>query len=720
MVRGPIRAGASLAIFAAAVAGPAEAATPRVSGPPAGGDVLSEITVTAARRESNLQTTPVTVSAIDGSALQANVASRLEQIADFVPNLYLTDGVANQSTLAVNLRGHGEAAGGVATSESPVAFYVDDVYQARLSAANIELVDVERIEVLRGPQGTLFGRNSMAGAVNVVLHRPTDTAEARVVASVGNYDEYKVKGMVSGPVASGLSGAVAAVYADRGRGYKHNVATAQRADTASLNGVRGSLRADVGEWQLRATAHWSDADNDGFVPTGLDPRTLQPLYGDIYTVSLPAPSIGRTTHRGGAVHVDGPVGGVQGRIVSAYSEVDDEFRFDISGGIRAPTGAFVPGYDRASLSAQSQWSHEFQLRSETGSPVQWIGGLFYFTEDVWQTVGNRIYSPATGAIVTGPETTYRGTTESYAAYGQVDWPFATHWTLTLGGRYTREDKSIAGTIGTAPFANTTDYSSFNPKLGVSFAAADNVFLYASVSTGFRAGGFNGFGGTIPAVSTPFGAEKVRAYEVGAKTTWLDRRARLNAAVYRNDYRDLQSNAPNANGTFVTQNALDVRDSGVELEFTGRLTDALELTIAAGYQHQDFLMIRPGTVFATSGARHTTNVAPYSGAVGMNYRVPAGVRGADFRAAANLVLRGTSYASNDNNAVSENSKLSRVNASIGFVSADDVWSITLSGRNLTNQEDWSNGIDLRAFLGTGIRQAMEPRTWSLEFGYRYGN
>jgi iron complex outermembrane receptor protein len=291
--------------------------------------------------------------------------------------------------------------------------------------------------------------------------------------------------------------------------------------------------------------------------------------------------------------------------------------------------------------------------------VQWIGGLFYFTEDVWQTVGNRIYSPATGAIVTGPETTYRGTTESYAAYGQVDWPFATHWTLTLGGRYTREDKSIAGTIGTAPFANTTDYSSFNPKLGVSFAAADNVFLYASVSTGFRAGGFNGFGGTIPAVSTPFGAEKVRAYEVGAKTTWLDRRARLNAAVYRNDYRDLQSNAPNANGTFVTQNALDVRDSGVELEFTGRLTDALELTIAAGYQHQDFLMIRPGTVFATSGARHTTNVAPYSGAVGMNYRVPAGVRGADFRAAANLVLRGTSYASNDNNAVSENSNRLRV-------------------------------------------------------------
>lgn len=682
-------------------------------------DGLAEVTVSASRRESNLQTTPITVSAIGANELESQGASRVEQLADFVPNLYLTDGISNQSTLTVSLRGHGEAGGGVATSESPVAFYVDEVYQARLSVANAEFVDIERIEVLRGPQGALFGRNSMSGAIHMVTREPSATPEARVVASVGSYDEVKVKAGLSGPVAGAVTGSLAAVYTDRDEGYKHNVVTGERVDTASVKGVRGSLKGDWGRWSVRATGSWSDADNDGFVPTGIDPVTRQPLFGSFYNIALASPTYGTTTQQGGSLHINGDFGAVQAKLISAYSEIEDAFRFDISGGLQRPTGEFVPGYDRAASYDQNQWTHELQFRSSVGSRLQWIGGLYYFTEDVGQTVQDHVYLSFLDAVVPFDPTTYVGTTKSYAAYGQLDWEIADRWTLTLGGRQTREDKEIAGVVGTTQFRSVTDYSSFDPKLGVSFAASDQMFWYGTVSKGFRAGGFNGFGGTVSAVSTPFGEETVRAYEVGVKSTLADRRVRLNVALFLNDYEDLQSPVLES-GAIITENAVDVRDQGAEFELTALLTEQLELSVAGGYQEQDFRRVEPGTVVAISGAKETANVPSYSGALGLRYTQPLGSEGLQLRSGATLTLRDKSYASNDNDPISENSKVSRVNAFVGISGRDDVWSLTLSGRNLTDEVDWVNGLSLVGFLGTGIRQAMEPRTWALEFGYRYGN
>ncbi len=256
-----MRASASFAVVAAL-------ASPGHAQEASGG--LQEIVVTARRREQNLQTTPVSVTAFGTEQLDKLPVTRIEDMQSYVPNFYMSRGTSNPSTLNVTPRGTGEGGAGFATSEPPVAFYLDDVYQARLAATHMEFADIERIEVLRGPQGTLFGRNSMSGAVNVITRAPGN----------GSYDEYKLKGVISGPViADRLAASLSVAKTDQGQ------------DKLGFEGARVNLRwLGSDKLDARLIAYYSDAENDGFVPTAISPTTLRPLTGDYFKVQLASPS----------------------------------------------------------------------------------------------------------------------------------------------------------------------------------------------------------------------------------------------------------------------------------------------------------------------------------------------------------------------------------------------------------------------------------------------
>ncbi len=211
-----------------------------------------------------------------------------------------------------------------------------------------------------------------------------------------------------------------------------------------------------------------------------------------------------------------------------------------------------------------------------------------------------------------------------------------------------------------------------------------MFLYGSAGRGFKSGGYNGGGGSVIGISTPFGAEKVTSYEVGAKTEWLERRLRLNSALYFSQYTDLQG-AVIVPGTLniITENAIDLDNYGLELELTAAATDRLQ-------------------VFAM---------------LGFNYTVPVAGSGGRFSFGADYNYRDRFYSSPDNNIYSEASAQSRVNAFLGYASADQRWTLRLEGRNLTDEVDWVNGLDLVSFLGAAIRHTLEPRVRAVSARYR---
>ena len=572
---------------------------------------LEEIVVTAERREENLQTTPVAVTAFTADQLERRQVTRTEYLQDFVPNLYMTNGVNSPSTLSVVLRGLGEGGGGIATSEPPIAFYVDDIYQARLSATNSEFSDIERVEVLRGPQGTLFGRNSMTGAVNVITRTPGDDTYVNAEVSYGNYETATLKAAAGGALSPGnMAASLAVVFREQGEGYKDNIATGEDIDHQDYFGIRGKLHHyGSGNFDAVLTGYFNDVENDGFVATAIDIATLQPVTGDYFVVQSPVDTFGDSEQYGASFRFTYDFGGATLKSITGYSKLDDGWRFDLGGGTEFMPGDFRGVFDRTSQIDQDQWTQEVQLYGTAmDDRLDWIVGAYYFTEESAQTFTDFFFLSFLGFAIPLPVTDYLMDTESYAVYGQFDYAVTDRISLIIGARYTDEDKKIAG-VKAVPFADETSYSSFTPKFGLEYEMNDDTFLYATVGKGFKAGGYQGLAGSAETLATPFDEEFLWAYEVGAKLDLLDDRVRLNTSVYFNDVTDLQGAVldPRFPGNAVTQNAIDVEYVGLETELTALVSDELTLTGVLGFQDEKFTRIDPNAVVFGSGATRSGGV-----------------------------------------------------------------------------------------------------------------
>jgi iron complex outermembrane recepter protein len=595
--------------FALAAAGPAFAADAPAAGATAAAadSALAEVVVTAERRETNLQQTPIAISVVGATELADRHVESLINLGDgAIPSLRIATFEARQSALTVGIRGIVPFDANQTARDQGVGVYIDGVYLGRQQGLNAALFDVERIEVLRGPQGTLFGRNTEGGALSIVTKAPTGEFGGRVTAGVGNFGSYNTELHQDFQEFSHIAVKVDALIQHQGPTTKNPMNGQAGWNQYDRKGGRVSaLFTPTDAFSAQVSADYAKDDNTPFFsqlvsynPDGKRVRTLAellagPAAAPAGTINPLAPLV--------KVHTDrqtvSDIGTVQQPSVDETGGASVVLKYKVSPDLelRSITAAravgtnqwdnsgiesrnvFAPNtnFGRYSLSDlyQRQISQEFQAVGNIGDAFTYVGGVYYFKEhakesaatpftNLWNADGTAFtirssYGTSKAAAATagweyGTRFISRAShadAESYAAYGQGTYTPASIQALhlTVGGRFTNDKRN--GTLyvvnGKATNFNFNyNKSRFDPMVNVAYDAADGINLYAKYSTGYRAGGANDRSATFQA----FDAEEVKAYEVGAKMDLLDRRLRVNLAAYAMDRKNSQIDFDNVDTT----------------------------------------------------------------------------------------------------------------------------------------------------------------------------
>jgi iron complex outermembrane recepter protein len=571
---------------------------------------LEEIMVTAQKRSESLQDVPIAISAVSGENMRSNGVMKLEHIAPSIPNLHIGEAFATDSMF---IRGVGS---GINFGfEQAVGQVVDGFFYGRSRFGRVAFLDIERVEVLKGPQGALIGKNTSGGAINITTAKPTDEFFGWVSAGYETMADkgYTVEGVVSGALSDSVK-ARFAIRTDNRDGYIENTFT-------------GKDDPNVNDTVARLITLWEPTDDM-----------------DI-TVSY---SHGEMTHEGRNVEISKCGQSYRDRLAAAglgaleNCKVDfkhssdarrpaigpgtfetQDTQFDITNlTLNTETGlgtfSSLTGYanydyideqdgERGPLSERAldfaedytQWSQEFRLTSFGDSAINYITGLFYQNIDHETLLAVHLYGPSTSINLLADQNT-----ETYAAFGQVTWSINENIDITLGARYTKEEKDVNLIQDpTVLFDRTTptsatgfvshdvtkkrDESNFSPTLNVTWRPSDDTMMYASVRKGFKGGGFDHWlqGDQASAESLgEFEEEKVTHYELGAKLTLADGAAQLNTALFRSEFDGLQtSNLIDATtAAFAVGNAATAITQGIESDLKWRITESLTLTAMGAY------------------------------------------------------------------------------------------------------------------------------------------
>ena len=570
---------------------------------------LQEVIVTAQRREERLQEVPIAVSAFGSEQLQSRGISNISELGSLAPNVQISTATADNTGAQLSIRGAAEINPALFWDPT-VGIYLDGVYIGKTLGSVFDLVDLERIEVLRGPQGTLYGRNTLAGAINLVTRPPSGEFSAQAAVTSGNYNLRVIESSVDLPQIG------IAKISIGGRGEWRDGTTQTTAgssvsqlDTRDQSGARLALDLDFRD-DLRAAYRfdYSDADQQpqNSYLLRADIPGLAPYVSSsrLTTVSIDGPSFERSKVNGHSLTLSWQVNSDNTlKSISAYRSLQWDDALDLD-------GSPIPIADTSRLSTYHSLSQELQLVGHTGR-LAYVGGLYYFKDDGF-TNNPQTYFDGTFNF----NSTYGFSTRAGSGYGQVDFAATDALTLTAGGRYTQERKGIDRQLGVnfapdAPFitlipAGTTaaqTFSATTPLLSIAYKLSTSINAYAKYAEGFKSGGFNGeFGDTglppdprglgSPAVvaaniaetRTPFNPEKVRSFELGLKATLDQGRLQLNTAVFQNNTRDLQLSIFQATGaaSSIITNAGKATTRGVELDGLWRPVDALRLQVGYGY------------------------------------------------------------------------------------------------------------------------------------------
>ncbi len=585
---------------------------------------IDDVVVTAQRREQNLQDVPVAVTAFTETQLEIAQVEDTTDLVRVTPSL--TGGLNTGTGGAVSyfIRGLGSTEQ-VASFDVPVATYVDEVYVARQIANNITLLDVDRIEVLRGPQGTLFGRNTTGGAISITTRKPDQDFRGTLDASYGSFDRYTLRGAISGPLTDQLAAGVTLLKIGDD-GYSESLVTGETLNGEDTWGVRGALRFQPNAaWDWNISADYVEQEkttigvnpvdpeytsrtglrvgecDDGAIESFLNDRRGNCARTKVSTV------ISNLTHDMGWASLSW---------IAGYIQTTQDFSIDFGlGGSPSAFGGFTISNDVET----SQWTQELKLVGETGR-LNWVAGLFYLDEDnsTYQVDTFATTPTATAALILG-DRLLDNTTQSFAVYAQGDFALTDALTFTLGGRYTEEDKEIAffdrtrasypagfipatgattvrpttANLIAAGIPTTQNVSKFTPRVAVQYDLNDDMMFFLSATNGFKSGGWNARG-TTAATNSAFGPETAWSYEVGMRSDLLDDSLRLNLTAYRLDVEDLQllSGQPRAGGgiDFVTRNAGGLEAVGIEAEVTWRPTESMEVFASGSVATRDYVDI----------------------------------------------------------------------------------------------------------------------------------
>ncbi len=765
--------------------------------------VIEEISVTAQKRSENVQDVPIAITAFSSSSLKKKGLTNIAQIGDFTPNVEI-DGTSSFSgstqVLSAFIRGIGQA--DFAFNLDPgVGIYVDGVYYARTFGAVVDLLDLERIEVLKGPQGTLFGRNTIGGAISIITRRPEEDFSVRGELTVGRFNRVDVRGSVDFPLVEGKLLSQISFSSKTRNGYHDNALWPGRYVTDARKFVLPdrTFNSEAGgenTQNIRAKLEWRGSENLTVLVSGdythvneqATPSVLlavNPGLLDVYNACITTPAaalIGGpleticTSPRavvGGAlagVNVDGdpsndrlvfddtlitgeidrsyPAGAnyskanafglsvtvdwdiwdnISLKSITAFRDLDAQFAQDVD-------GTAVTMGDHAFDTSQWQVSQELQLTgSSFANSLEWVLGLYAFHEE-----GDLTDFPAfAGGLlqIVGPN---EFNTEAYAAFGHAKYAVTDRLGVTLGMRYTIENKeffgaqrdlnSLAFKLGFPIFlhpdpADTTLYfpSTLNKKnfynlsfkAGLEYFFMEDVLTYFSFSQGYKSGGWT-TRATVPILEAPsFNEETADTFELGLKGEFFDHRLQTNAALFFTMYDDLQVTVQDGISP-VTENAATSEIKGIELEFQSLVTDYLSINGAVGYIDAEYTKLDPGTSLSKDFL--FLNTPKWSASLTGEYTVP-------LSSGASVILHmDWSYKSrvaNDGENTPEliADPVNLIGALIRYEEPKGRWSASVGGRNLTDKRYIVAGQN-QSGVGYIGGTYSRPREWYLSFNFQF--
>lgn len=579
---------------------------------------FEEIIVTARKRAENLQEVPIAVTALQGDDLLKSGIDSQRQLAMMVPNVSVN---VNASFVAPYIRGVGTQYANPGLEPS-VATYFNDLYISRPSAGMMSFADIERVEVLKGPQGTLYGRNTTGGAIRVITKAPTHEFQSGIGLSAGNYGKLGVDGYVSGPLSDNVRGRFAAQYEERD-GWVDNIAGGPDMDDRELGMVLGTLDWDVSE-QLSAKliVDWtdkSDRESVHFQPLfGTGPEQTGAVFGGISTdehdeysgnvqINSSDDYSSNLEAGGGELRLDYEFDSFTLSSITGYRYVKFE-------GVADLDGTSLPLFNANTVADETEsYSQEFQAVSSDVGKLNWIVGMFLYKEEASDNFGlGGMFIETSPGLFPGAFIGGDGDidVESYAPYGQVSYDITDEWEVLLGLRYTDEKKEVANdfyvaatrdsTIPLKPYAAVVptpdadfDYQEPTVKLQATWRPSDGVMLYASYSDGLKSGGFN-MPSPSPNPVTPVDNETIESYELGWKTQF--ERIRFNGAIFHYELEDLQLQVTDLGGGITSvRNAGSAEVDGVEADVAFIVTDNFQLDGGIGYQETEFGSVPNGQI-----------------------------------------------------------------------------------------------------------------------------
>ena len=594
---------------------------------------IEEIVVTATKRETGLQETPIAITAMNREELRKLGFADPSDLPSQTPNLQINS-INGQSKPSVYLRGIGTN-DFTTVAPSSVGFYVDEVYQGMQSAQLFQLYDLERIEVLRGPQGTLYGRNTTGGGINFNSIRPGDEAEGNFSATYGNFDSWNVQGGVTMPLDDTLSIRISGIYRDQGplevNKFRGNTDENVRRFKTHAGRVGINFKPmDWQEWYLKIHGGKYTGDGPRYhfkrvpAPSGPGyPDVILPpfLRSALGVTPFPYTEAGNDWHESSSstaqdeeIETFGAslIGNIDLNFatlttITGYETVDAYTTFDGDGG---PLAALIIVQDDKG----SQFSQELRLTSDIDGPFSWILGAYYYEEDI-DVDNTRVINEFNPAPTLPPghpaffsrqlilRQPYTQDSESYAVFGNVSYSFIDRASITAGVRYTEDKKELlfntflaqrAGLPFDIPLIRNAvrdeSWDDFTWSVVLDYAFSEDIYGYASYNRGFRSGGFNAAANFREVDLTTVDPENVDAFEVGLKTSMMDNRVTLNTAFFYNDFTDLQvfrfvtppGAPPGSIPAGRLSNAGSATSYGVEWELKTNLVEGLFINFAGSY------------------------------------------------------------------------------------------------------------------------------------------
>jgi len=735
---------------------------------------LEEVFVSAQRRTESLQVVPISVTAISGDRIREGGIMNIADVALETPNFTFTQ--FNVGEPQYYIRGIGNT-NDSAGSDPAVATFIDDVYIGRTGGTSTDLFDLDRVEVIRGPHGTLFGKNVVGGAISIYTNRPSPEFESRLGLTVGNYDQYMLRGLVNGRMTDNLSGKFSFSKQVRD-GYVDNVVDDLVYHDADNTSMRGQmLWTPSDEVDVLFGLDYSKDDLNGNCrnvnnlelndPFGVAQAIYAPVIeettgGDIRKCASSA-GAGQKREVGGALlRIDWSMEASTFTSITAYREADYKWSEDLAA---LPWGTTTFNLIDQAEEESDQVSQEFRWASNGGETFDWLLGAFYMKENV-DRAENFIgaWGPpfaAQGFFLNDGDVVFaqQNTTKSYALFAKLDWHISDTWTLTVGGRYAKDKKSIqqelinqedpaldvgfltlighpdpqvvlgipangpanllaylgsgSGSFLSVPYQvpASDSWSEFLPSADIKWQFADNNLLYFTYSKGYKSGAFQAQTSWPDDAVEPLEPENVTNFELGIKSEMANNRVRINASIFHMDYTDLQ--VFQLIGSLLVGGNAEATSQGIEVDVAALLTENWILGITYGYldaEYDTYLLADNDW----SGNRLPRS-SEHSGSINTTYTaILSGGSAIDFSAV--YSAKSDFYFDPANHPGQLEKGFGLLDASVTWRSAGDRWNVSLWGRNLTDEEFRTHSI-LSNAAGTVDLWSL-PRTYGLTVSWNF--